>query len=686
MHRSKVLWLLFVAAAGCKTTAPASNVKTNARPASEDNRVDYDADLRAKTNPSHFEGPFTVAGPYVLNTTSTDERYHSPANRYGMFRLRGPDGKWGVDHRGHMKYLRELHYPLGDGSVGIRPFVVVEPPAVDRPGPEEPYTNRDLFNKDVRGNEDNLTKAKIAVATVDGNIVTPTEETYEATRLNELDDYLMKMTPDQPLTSPWEIYAVTTYMHPDEPESTFQELGSLSLKLQGAFSHMGNYYGRGRTRNSPFGYEQWKIWNAEAGSFQTRYPVNIYQVRLKGTDRRLTNVNARQMNTILNGDGSNGEDGSAGPPTVDFPSGGYEFDWLSLDSVANNLNFFAAWIDDSYPVTTTYQGAEIKWTDLIRRPEFATYCAEHVTASLNIALNLPFNERAFVAAYRSVAVAPAADASQPRSGDYGSKLFKLAQQRYKTLTGSDAVDVDFVPLYQRDYGPEADPLAKPELKQPNNSLVWPLQSTVDFIANYIEQYVSFIDIGAVPSAAVLLSLQKETQNRISIAPEEFLSDYALPVIVEMIAAESRMKVSASLPLTNYLQAVYSGFTALGVDASLIATIKALTEAKLTPQREALEGQRTPMSQEKAWDEFRTTIQPIVDKARNRPLNCAAGMKCVKWYSSPAIMHRLAIGIHKPHKEVLIEIVGTLFDPVDLYRVKGGTKDSRLVYEMNDPPN
>lgn len=248
----------------CKPRMNNSDTLSAERLGEDANTISGDAFNFPAQNPTHYNGPFTTVGKWALNPDSIKSRYKGlDYRRYGTMRLMGPDGKVIKTASGKEKFVRDLHYYLGNGAVGLRPFPVAEPSSLSAPSPTDPYINQDLF-KSNPPNESQLTKATVSKAKLDTNgqiVLTSGSETI--TRLNELDTYLMNRLPNDKLQSFWEIFALTAYTHPFDYEGNVLKLPE--MKLQGAYSHMGGYFGRGRTRNSPFGYENFKIWSGDAG-------------------------------------------------------------------------------------------------------------------------------------------------------------------------------------------------------------------------------------------------------------------------------------------------------------------------------------------------------------------------------------------------------------------------------------
>lgn len=664
LNVSRPVVLLCLLSFSCKDRT-AANLSSAPRPGDAETSF-----TDASKNLTHYTGPFSIAGKYALNPQTIRQRYKVPDEPdikknplLAIYNQIGLDPSFlGLDYKvygtmllfpvrgntpittpsGKKKYVRDIQYFLGNGRVGIRPFPAVEPATMPVPGPGVPYVD---ISADTTAAEGQLATANIPNASIQNGEIVVEPSTSQVTRLNDLDSYIMNHVQGDPLKTS-EIFALTTYTHPEEYFGGAVALPP--LKLQGAYSHMGSYFGRGFTRNSPFDFEKHKIWERYG-----TYPVDITEVRFKeGVSRRVTNMNTRIYMSILNGNGDK-------KYSVQFPKGGYKFDWLLMSNLANHLHFLAAWLDDTYPVTVEYTDKNgvtttVPWTTAVKTlTEYATYCAEHVTASLNLGFNLPFNEAAFVEAYGNEAL--------------GKRLFKLAQDRYTLVAGKLPDVPNFQPLYkQNNLQGKAINITKD-----NDGLVWPLQSTVDFVANLIEQYTAWPDVGAAATAATIFGLKDELKTRLSMEDAEYFGEYGFPAIGAAFVYEAMTQVGKTKGVTfevykstqiATIQAMFGRNPAVASNLSSVVT-SALDKAEGT-----LKGQNEPITQEAGWEGFRTDMKSIIQKGRNRQLNCKPGVKCVKWYAPPSVAHRISIGIHEANPLIAVETMGTIFDPADLVKI------------------
>lgn len=679
--------LLLTLVGSCKPRENSSKALTAPR-AEEGDEIAADKFNIPTTDVAHYTGPFTVAGGYALNPKAIKERYKGlDSRRYGTMLLQQQNPADGSlvnvksPATGKDIYIRDLQYVVGKGLVGIHPIPVFEkdPPENEAtPGPNVPFIDK---NATTAEDDKKLPKTKIPVGEVDANgKVTLTGESVTKSTVIDLDNLLINRgAKSDRLNDFWDIFAVTTYTHADEFAGALPTLPP--TKIQGSITHMGAYYGRGRTRNSPILEVGGRIWGGEG----TEFPINLFEVRFADggkTPRRIVNVTERQVNTILNGDGTEVNQ-------VKFPYGKYEFDWILVDTLADHLNFYAAWIDPKYPVKMRLSdhlpgapNTEMTWATAIRtKDEFATYCAEHITLSINVALNLPFNEAAYVEAYQNAV-----------EGDpeYGKKLFKMASAIYTRNSGNKPEVTEFTPLWKRDK--LADPMSGKSTK-PNFGLAWPMQSTVDMVDNFISQYASWPEIGAPLSAAVLLGFAEQLHERIALSPEEFAQQYALPIVTSMFFHESLTQdIKTKTKWDKYVkgkmaefQTILSQVPGSQPDVVVGAVTAALTPLMKAAQDTQAQNDKKPLTYPSAFNLFAKDMDQYIKKGRERPLDPVAcgkeGQKCVKWNTPPPILHRVALGLHPHNKNVLIDLVGTLFDAKnDLIYLKG--KDEKFYHSFD----
>lgn len=185
-----------------------------------------------RTNPAHHKGTFTLAGDYTITKAALDEKYKGV--KLGKFGTTDVVLPGGGTHN-----VRDMHYDLGDGKVGMRIIPVSD-------------------------------------TVPDGNKM--------------MDDFIRK---EMKLGSRDEIFSLIAYLHPEEHNGTLPQLAKEMVKTEGGQTHLGAYIGKGRTRNAPGNYHGNK-WGVEG------YPATVQVVSLEGVDQKTLNRNGVQALEILN--------------------------------------------------------------------------------------------------------------------------------------------------------------------------------------------------------------------------------------------------------------------------------------------------------------------------------------------------------------------------------------------------
>lgn len=210
--------------------------------------------------------------------------------------------------------MRDFHYHLGNGRVGVRPV----PYALPRTAANLPTYHKPL---------DPLVEETVSVPGANGG---PGADVHGA---REMDSYLCGVSglgPDE------QIWAYLSYTH---PEHWFQRLGPpandldqviMLHKIQNGHTHLGVYIGQGRARNAPTDYQEMAI-------TPKGYPSSLSTIELKGVPVRVTNANLRIVEEIL--DRARG--GAVFPPE-------YAFDWYETVTLADHLAFYHAWLDPNW--------------------------------------------------------------------------------------------------------------------------------------------------------------------------------------------------------------------------------------------------------------------------------------------------------------------------------------------------
>jgi hypothetical protein len=792
---------------------------------------------KQRANPNHCEGDFFIAGPYNIRPEALNNFYYFSeeddeghikydrnrgpvvANRYGMFNMKTPgvpsattignifkkmfikgteirDSRYWQEpptlkssSTGKVKYLRELHYHLGRGRVGVR---IV--PAVDRVGgpftddgpwyaasenvADDCTTSDDLYCP-VTGVTEGCSEGKVRCPhnpfytydpsldnlrqTLEGRkSIYGSEEVDKLLRLaftvgpDKIDQFMDAPTEQlpEPAKDPdYPIFAAIAYTHPEQHVGTLKEvLTSKFLKTENGITHLGAYIGRGLTRNSPYLYHSQKWWDDDeiTGDRITHrhrsYPPHLYSVSLKGADQRDLNYNMILTNDMLNEFGQG----------VVFPDD-YKRDNFRAINLKETLDFFRGWIDRSW-VRREQRGDEFwteeklnekEWDELreiiaqiqyatevnqyeqgLRRPQtpeekqalaefkrttlekaerfaqtipeseiianimsrqrqmpfyaklrhldtYRTYCAEHITININLGLNLVQNEEGYVDAYGE---------------DVGRDLWQKAKEQYMESFGELNPGNAFQPLWKK-HG-----ISQPTLETTfGKSLAWEAETTADLLANFIENYVNFVDQGMSPyyTIAAVTGMLPTVVDRIRITAKEYVELIRKPIFLIM-------KHSWTVRKHRAIAFGPDGITWLGrrlarasKKARLVVHLKTITNALLSNEMRIIEKAlkekvdyeipdlekeiadkvismmvddadffldhlEAETSATEAWANFLKDVKPFVQSARK--LQGGSGMsaeerklnKIVLYYSPPGVMHRITANMY-PHVDPYVQI-------------------------------
>lgn len=397
------------------------------------------------------------------------------------------------------------------------------------------------------------------------------------------------------------VFALLAFNHPEMYRGTLKQAGTEHLRSEMGQTHLGAYVGYGETRHSPENYHEMR--------FGVRgYPATVQLVSLDGVPQATLNRNIHNALTILN----------AG---VKFP-GDYKNDPFRAVDLATTLRFYRDWILEEDYLRTDHD-------------QF-TYCAEHMTIMLNVALNVPHNEYAFREIW----------------GDReGRKLFKRVRARYRFITGEDLPETYFEPLWKK------EKIEKPtKVTEVGRSLAWAPQSTSDLMVNFLETYASPVDVGPVLTFAAMMGFKELLEQRTGITDEQYLH-LAIPAANRMFIADALTKdLSNPAELEAYILRKQAELAAvLGRDdlgAKLLAGVKLNADEIL---------RCSGLDKETAWAWLRTVLSYQLEKQRRVPVQPGK----VQWYSTPAITHRIALGMHPKNRFVEIREVATIFDSTEL---------------------
>lgn len=577
--------------------------QTDRTPASS---IDYNAFRQKFFNAAHSSDPtFYLDGPYELDKEVVGRIYGglSPY-KFGTFTL-SVDRSMGSPT--DSVWIREAHYKLGDGNkVGMRLL-----PVVDIENRRDPYPpiGKTSDGKEIRGSE-----------IVDEHL----RKEYYGGTVNETNK-------DAP------IFGLIAYYHPEKHKGDFKYMASNSnLKTENGMTHLGVYIGNGQTRNSPQNYHdnKWEV----AASYGPGYPANIYSVKFKDVPPKVFNTNMlvtiRMMNEI-----------NGGPI---FP-GDYKFDHFRTVNLGETLAVLRAWVDNNWKRRSDDDKAHFE--SLQDNESYYTYCAEHMTIILNIALNLPQNEQGYTETYGRT---------------NGPKLWKKAKMSYEKMFGEIPKVEYFKPLWKR-LG-----YVKPtSARKTGTSLAWPPETTADLVANFISQYTRFVDVGPVLTTAAIMGFKDEVLKRMGVTTRTYLK-HAIPIITEVFRhhgyyLSGKGDISDNKSYFGYLAMSKKGLAKVLKDLPPLAQQQFIAQmiGPLENQNAMKMTLRKKLEKNVAYNLFRIAIKNNIKKARAEKIKVAVDDqewdKYVQFYSPPAIVHRVINGLHPYNKYIQITPVGTAID-------------------------
>ncbi|MHB8876967.1 MAG: hypothetical protein ACYC8T_24995 [Myxococcaceae bacterium] len=185
--------------------------------------------------PIHFTGPATFEGATLKAEALAGAYRGVDPKKFGTteVKLPQPDGSTKTVQ------VRDMHYDLGDGKVGMRLIPVQD---------------------------------------------------HDAAANKQMDDYLRK---SMDLKAGEPIWALISYIHPEEHSGDLKQLGTEMVKTEMGTTHLGAYVGAGKTTNSPESYHQYS-WEVKG------YPANVQMVSLQGVSQGELNKNLLAADTVMN--------------------------------------------------------------------------------------------------------------------------------------------------------------------------------------------------------------------------------------------------------------------------------------------------------------------------------------------------------------------------------------------------
>lgn len=329
-----------------------------------------------------------------------------------------------------------------------------------------------------------------------------------------------------------DIYALISYMHPEINQGTIAQLSATEKSVLG-FTHMGAYLGNGVTSNSPVAYHNHRFGCAWGGVINTNYgyPCNVHIVSLNGVDQNVLNRNCQLVDLLV----SHG---------LEFP-GNYQDSIFRPEFINAALMYYRDWLmQEDYLMTDT---------------SWYFYCAANKLTVLNIALNLPHNEKAFQEVYGATE---------------GSALWTQFLNRYTNATGFDfyyypGMETDFVPLWKQEglqpsdiipftieqyneydkYRRKGTIYNGPMPVMPPKAVVCAAQETADIINEFIQIYADPYDAGPLSTVAVLWGFMTPVTQRMGISETEYLY-YTLKLFQLLVYSNARAN-AAIVPAKNW---------------------------------------------------------------------------------------------------------------------------------------
>lgn len=450
------------------------------------------------------------------------------------------------------------------------------------------------------------------------------------------------------------IFALAAYVHPEEHTGNLKDLGTTMLKTEAGNTHLGAFaagyiYGAGETINSPEAYHN--------RQFQVKgYPANMAMISLEGTEQALLHRNAMLAAKVLNSQ-------------VRFP-GDYKNDKFRTIDLNANLAFYRDWLRSTSQDPQRQQlGRYLK-----EEESWFTYCAEHQTIIANIAVNLCHNEADFRLVY--------GDEEAPA-------LWKDFVHRFEELNGrpfGDRDETKFEMLWQKEgLRPEkVRPLAREEIEgyhdartvgkleeyegprplPPGAGMCWTPETTADLLNDFVQMYASFIDTNAFVASSVLMGFKEVVKARLGLTDETYLG-LALPVVTEMLLAEAWVSAPGDAGwLQKAFANLYIAFGGakedLGPGGTRNPQIEAVVNQALAPVETQLPEIQAgeAISREATYTKLLAAIEDDLERARNV---AASDATKVDFYSPPAILHRIALGMHEKSKFITVKELCTAVD-------------------------
>lgn len=471
------------------------------------------------------------------------------------------------------------------------------------------------------------------------------------------------------------IFALVTFTRPDEHSVDVPRLLRTN-KLRLGHQHLAAYVGGGSTTHSlpSTRMNEWRRCGSNFGWNVKTRPANVHVLSLQGTPQETLNRNARMVDSIITS-------GSRSPVNT-------ENTHCRTVDINTVLQYYRDWI----------LGGEYL-SDL----DWYMNCANQKTVVVNIALNLPHNQRAFADIF-----------------DGDTNIWTTFTRRYEQIAGTTLKASDetaFTPLWALE-GLTSAQIRPPSLLEyndyraaeteqrldkyegfrplpPGQGLAWPLETVADVLEGMLDTYVSFERAGGVACALALLTVAPAFRDVLRLSNEQ-VQPLVDSIASKLLAAEVLVQTGSE---TGYLHEMrpqlYAGLGAhtdsLEVnaehDSENVATLERLLAA--TAQHLETLPFSAPIDRGVAAEWLRQALTP--DRLLGRSLALRPGYG-TGMFSTPGIVPRLARGGYVKSRFVQLRTVCTAMDESELdasfeyfQRHQLGTLKVTPMSEQSRPP-
>jgi len=431
------------------------------------------------------------------------------------------------------------------------------------------------------------------------------------------------------------IFGPIFYYHPETYLGSMLELSKPEMhRIDDGFTHMGAYIGQGRARNAPKDYFEmkFKVMDGTKG-----YPAQVVQVNYEGVSSAEFNKNAYIALRLLN-------EGNEG---VQFVRLDYNRDYYNANNLKEIFDFYRAWLDPDWIRADSDNGVpyyKIIMDDL----KHDTYCSEHITMVLNVALNLVQTEAGYIATFGRDSEQPDLGAARQLNGvnKGGEWFWKRAQIVWQQLTDEPFPQIDetvMIPLWSRPghvhpeskkighlklfggkrrklvAGEPIKPGEAPLITYPGVSMAWAPMTLADIVSDFMELYARWDMTGPEYSIKALEGFEKEVADRLQWKSEKAHQNYQeiIQPFVELIIKYSTMSKEQNIPPAE------------------------------------------------AYKQLRLAAAVETEKLKNSS-DYNMGSDTFWFYSPPSVINRIIQGLHRRNRYVSFEIVATAFQQEHLH--------------------